>query len=418
VFLGVYALGVFWSGRHVSWWYLGIALLAMAAGTKMTGLVFLGLGAFLGLWVLAVTVKHRISQKRSPNIVPVESSFNWSSLALGLILAALVAIPWYAFDAYLKGNPFWPFLLQPGKGLAANPEIKGFRNATLSNFLTVYLDFFRYPARFDAELHLTLFPLIVVWPLAWIVALFNRSVRWWVVWALAFTTFWFLTIPFIRYWLPALPMAGLALCESVQWILERIRLSATLHKAIWAGASVVLLLWTGYVLSMEINFIGLPPATPAAREGFLARLNGYLGVNYVNAHADTNDAVCVVRAFWLNYYFHPRLLNEAGTPTFRWPDDQLWIRRLDSENVKWIVIYSQAPGLNIPDQNPVTKPYWPDYQLVYDDRGIWVFHRKQVPPEAGLNRSSSIVKSPPVKTALVLNALMRMIEYNRGQLKQ
>src|SRR5256885_3386679 len=47
VFLGVYALGVFWSGRHVSWWYLGIALLAMAAGTKMTGLVFLGLGAFL-----------------------------------------------------------------------------------------------------------------------------------------------------------------------------------------------------------------------------------------------------------------------------------------------------------------------------------------------------------------------------------
>src|SRR2546430_1602950 len=140
VFLGVYALGVFWSGRHVSWWYLGIALLAMAAGTKMTGLVFLGLGAFLGLWVLAVTVKHRISQKRSPNIVPVESSFNWSSLALGLILAALVAIPWYAFDAYLKGNPFWPFLLQPGKGLAANPEIKGFRNATLSNFLTVYLD--------------------------------------------------------------------------------------------------------------------------------------------------------------------------------------------------------------------------------------------------------------------------------------
>jgi len=425
VFLGVYALRIFWDGRNRCWWYLGIALLAMAAGTKMTGLFFVGLGGLLGLCVLASSRLRTVKNKKegdAADIFPATSRFNWKSLALGWTLALVIVIPWYAFDSYHMGNPLWPLFSGHSKvnspvsplsikAGSALPPLWGFNQATLRNFLMVYIDFFRDPVRFNAPLNLTLFPAIVVWPLAWIVAVFNRSVRWWVFWSFSFTVFWFLTIPLIRYWLPALPMAGLALCVAIQWILKRIRRSAVLHNAIWATASAVILLWTSYDLYLEINVKELPPTTPAAREGFLSRLHGYLGVKYIEAHADKNDAVCVMRAIWLNYYFNQRLLNEWGKPAFRWPDDQPWIEWLDSQNVKWIVVDFQDRDLNIPKQNPVIDPFWPDYQIVYADHAIWVFHRKPVAPELGFNRSNSILKGLPVKTGLDVGVL-KEIEHN------
>jgi hypothetical protein len=296
-------------------------------------------------------------------------------------------VPWYAFDAYHTGNPLWPLFTHQGKPeftIQRKPGgidvVAGSRQATLRNFLLVYVDFIRYPARFDAELNLTLFPLIVIWPLAWIVAVFNRSVRWWVVWALGFTGFWFLTISKIRYWMPVLPMAGLALCEAIQWILDRSRWSAILHNGIWVIATVLILVWTSYNLGREISIRELPPATPEAREEFLSRLDGYAGVKYVNAHADKTDTVCVLRAVWLNYYFNQRVINDVTRPAFRWPDDQPWIQRLDSKNVQWIVISLSDPGLNIPKQNPVVRPFWPDYQIVYADHAIWVFRHKPIRP--------------------------------------
>ncbi|HVS80583.1 MAG TPA: glycosyltransferase family 39 protein [Pyrinomonadaceae bacterium] len=401
VFLGVYALRVFWDGRKASWWYLGIALLAMAAGTKMTGLFFLGLGSLLGWWLLVRSFlkfpSHRSAEQNSEDFVRSQSRFSWRSLVLGSALALLILAPWYGFVSYHTGNPFWPIFAQYSKGIWGAPWVVsgvdklmiGFKQATIRNFLMLSVDFIRYPARFHAELNLTLFPLIVVWPLAWIVALFNRSVRWWVFWALAYTVFWYLQAPFIRYWLPVLPIAGLALCESIQWILERIRKSASLHNAAWVAASILILLWSGYAVSKQIKGRGLPPATPAAREAFLSQLNGYPGVKYVNAHADKTETVCVLGASWLNYYFHERVIDLWGAlyqnrkPTFRWPDDQLWTQWLDYQNVKWIFIYYKSPerALDIPKQNPVVDPFWPDYQLVYADHQTWVFRRKPVPPE-------------------------------------
>src|SRR5205807_3734845 len=109
------------------------------------------------------------------------------------------------------------------------------------------------------------------------------------------------------------------LCEAIQWILERIRWPAILQKAVWVTASVLILVWTGYRLGTEISVRELPPATPEAREAFLSRLNGYAGVNYVNAHADKTDTVCVLRAIWLNYYFKQRVIDDTEKPTFCWP---------------------------------------------------------------------------------------------------
>jgi hypothetical protein len=403
VFLGVYALHVFWDERRSSWWYLGMALLGMGAGTKITGLFFVGLGSLLGLCVLAPSwlrnLRSRRSKKALADIDSSESQFNWTSLVLGGTLAFLILMPWYAFNAYHTGNPFWPMFPQYNRGIWASPTIaslftqsgimRGLAQASLRNFLMLYVDFIRYPARFEAGNNLTLFPPIAIWPLAWIVALFNRSVRWWVFWAFAFTVFWYLQLPFIRYWLPVVPIAGLALCESIQWILEKSRLPAKLQNGVWLTATLILVLWTSYDVGKQINVAGLPPATREARQTFLSQLIGYPAVKYVNAHANKTDTVCVLSASWLNYYFEPRVIDLRGAlyghrkPTFRWPDDKLWTQWLDEENVQWLFIHYRALELSIPKQNPVISPFWPDYQIVYADDAIWVFQRKPVLSGAG-----------------------------------
>jgi len=391
VFLGLYALHVFWDSGKTRWWYLGLSLLAMAAATKVTGLFFLGLGSLLGLWPLVLPFFRRLwpnSRQKDFEKIASADRFTWRPLVVGWTCALMIVLPWYAFNTYHTGNPLWPAFYQYSRGIWALPsadlswEIRGLREATLQKFLMLYVDFIRYPGRFDAPNNLTLFPIIVAWPLAWIVAVFNRSVRWWVFWALAFTVFWYLQAPMVRFWIPVLPIAGLALCESIQVILEKIRNLRSLHSAIWITATVVVLAWSTYDFSKEVYAWGLPPATADARQTWLNRLNGYPGVEYVNEHAKNSDTVCVLSASWLNYYFNQRVIDLRGAlygyrkPTFRWPNDQLWTEWMAYENVEWLFIYYRAPELVLPGQDPKTDPFWPDYQLVYASDDTWVFRRK------------------------------------------
>jgi dolichyl-phosphate-mannose-protein mannosyltransferase len=394
VFLGIYALRLFWDHRDVRWWYLGMALLAMGAGVKLPGFFFLGIATLFGLWVMMRPYVRSLRPGRAKEDYEYgaeEHRFTWKPLILGGTVALLILIPWYGFIGYVTGNPLWPAAAQYSTGVWGAPWIvsdvnrllnSGARQATLGNFLTLSIDWLRHPERFNAELGHSLFPLIVIWPLAWIVAIFNRSVRWWTLWALAFTVFWFLQAPLLRYWLPVLPIAGLALCESLQWIMKRIPRLANFRNTAWVSAGVLLLLWSGRTVYSELNVRGLPPVTPVARERFLTELGGYMGVEYVNAHAKNDDTVCVLSASWMNYYFNQHVIDLRGAlfqnrkPTFRWPDDQEWMEWLESEDVNWIFIYYRTPELTIPKRNPVLDPYWPGYQLVYADSLIWVFHRE------------------------------------------
>src|SRR6266404_337508 len=280
VFLGIYALRLFWDDRDVRWWYLGMALLAMGAGVKLPGLFFLGIATLFGLWVMMrsyISSLRRGRAKEDYEYGGEEHRFTWKPLILGGTLALLILIPWYGFIGYVTGNPLWPAAARYSRGVWGAPWVvkdvhmlsKAGVEQTLGNFLTLSIDWLRHPERYNAELSQSLFPLIVIWPLAWIVAIFNRSVRWWTLWALVFTVFWFLQAPLLRYWLPVLPIAGLALCESIQWILEKIRIPAWFRNAAWLSAGVFFLLSSLYGVYGEVKELGLPPVTPAAREGFL-----------------------------------------------------------------------------------------------------------------------------------------------------
>jgi hypothetical protein len=397
VFLGVYALRVFWDGRQSRWWYLAMALLGMASGVKVSGPFFVIIGGMLGLWVMgrSLVLSKRVG---SDSNKPSGSQFTWRVLVYGWVVVLVTMLPWYAFFTYYTGNPVWPAFPQFSRGVWGAPAVvenmnNWYKNAaeprTLLNFLMLPIDWIRYPSRFFAEVGLTLCPMIVAWPMSWIIALWNRSVRWWVFWALSFTFYWFLFAHQLRYWLPALPFAILALYESIRWIVERLSRSSVSHAAIWIILASSAVAWGGLGIINEIEIKGMPPTNKDEREAFLSLLNGYNGVKYVNRHASEADKVCVINGAWLNYYFKPEVLDlfaplQSGKlPSFRWPNDEPWVRWLESQNIEWIFInHANAPAfMTVPKQNLVLDPFWPDYQLVYSDSLTWVFRHKPVPPD-------------------------------------
>ena len=255
---------------------------------------------------------------------------------------------------------------------------------TIVNFLRLSFDWNFHPDRFFAEYSLSLFPLVIIWPLAWVISWRNRSIRWWTCWALAYTLFWFRGPQYLRYWLPALPLTILALCESIGWVMERISKAVMFQRAVWLALILWGVFWSVSILGATSISSGWPPVDSPEREEFLTRLGGYKAVAYINKNADEREAVYVINASWLNYYLKPRAIDYVGLvqqshwPSFRWPDDAQWMQRLEAQNVKWILIgFANLPApMKIPDQNPVNYPFWPGYQLVYADAQMWVFRHK------------------------------------------
>ncbi|MEK6282010.1 MAG: hypothetical protein AABN95_16775 [Acidobacteriota bacterium] len=408
VFLGIYSLRIFWDCRDSYWWYLSLALLSMAAGTKLTGLFFLGITCWVGFLIVVTSfIRSRFLSRKTgtgtefKDAGRVQSNFNLRSLVLGAGIVVLIAMPWNAFIGYQTGNPVWPMFPEYSQGRWAAPWIvssvdgfmqHGAQARSVRTFVMLPVDWVYHPERFFPDLNLALSPLIIVWPLAWIVSIFNRSVRWWTLWALAFTVFWFFYAQAFRYWLPALPLVALALSESIQWILGKIWKLPAFHRAAWMAGGVLIVIWGGLGFYPGLSARGLPPVTPDDREAYLSILGAYGGVRYVNKHAAKDDKVCVFHASWMNYYFQPEVIDLRGAlyqnrvPTFRWPNDEMWVKWLDFQNVKWIFIY--YPDLSIAKENPVMKPFWPDFQLVYADGLVWVFRRKPVPPEISLKPES------------------------------
>jgi hypothetical protein len=246
-------------------------------------------------------------------------------------------------------------------------------------FFTLPYDWITNPARFYSEVPAPLLPVIIAWPLAWIISIWNRGVRWWTLWALGFTIFWFLQVHQLRYWLPALALTVVALCASVQYVLEKIVRRQSVISSFWATVSLIVLLLSAVAIGRETKGRALPPVDPSMRRSFLSTLGGYNAVRFVNRNIDKGDSVCVISAGWLNYYFDVRVIDVKGSlfqdrvPTFKWPNDESWVRWLESENVEWIFLNHTAPELNVPKQNPMTRPFWPGYELVYADSLIWVF---------------------------------------------
>ena len=395
-FLGVYALAVFRKTRDAGWWYLSMALLGMAAGIKLAGLFFLGLAGAYGLWLL---VRSRLTLRQAMT---------------GWVLGLVITSPWYAFIAYYSGNPVWPAAASLSTGVwrsASEFVWRSFGNVGVArtplNFLLLPVHLTLHPAPFLPDNNLALLPLVIVFPVAWIVSVWHRPARWWTLWALAYTFFWFMTSQQLRFWIAVLPFVGLAIFESVNWVVERITKNSVVRVAVWLVLGFGCLQMGTVTTFREIRAKGFrPPTTPVARERFLTGLlTGYAGVLYVNNHCRQGDAVYSMNGSWLNYYFQLRvfdaaaLLNPAPRPVFHWPEDQEWLQFLDSQKVNWILVnYAEVPAtVKRPGPGSISESFWPGYELVYTDPVTWVFQRRPAGaplPAAGLSTGPARSKWP------------------------
>jgi hypothetical protein len=106
----------------------------------------------------------------------------------------------------------------------------------------------------------------------------------------------------------------------------------------------------------------------------------------VNNHLTNSDAVYVIQASWLNYYFKTRVVDASGIlqqviqPKYKIPADERWLKWLNNQRVGWIFISTpsvpeawRSAHQNQPDWQPV----WPGWKLVFNDAQAWVFQRTQ-----------------------------------------
>lgn len=370
VFLGIYALHVFWNENKSQWWFIGIALLGFAVGVKMSALPILGFGILVGFIAL------------------LKSMIKWKSLAIGYGLAIVVAVPWYAFIYFQTGNPIWPLLYQHSRGIWASSSISssfgwifnvGIPRTLPNFFLTPYYSAV-HPELFASVDGQPLFFPIIFWPLAWIISFFDRSVRWWTLWALGYTAIWFLSSQQLRFWIMILPVASLALFESVKWLLGKLVKKSFLQNGIWLALSFVSLLFSAIAILTLIYAWWPPSVTEAKQHQFLVNnFIGYRSVEYINEHSSANDVVYVINGSWLNYYFKPKVVDMTGIlqasvrPNFHWPQDKKWIEYLRSQNVTWIFMNHVNIPVTLGFNHSADPPNWPQYAIVHSDDQSWVF---------------------------------------------
>jgi hypothetical protein len=375
VFLGLYALLLFKEEQDAKWLYLAMALLAMAAGVKLPGIFFFSLAAGYALWRL---IRGRLGLK--------QAMAGWS---IGL----LAILPWYGYLIYHTGNPLFPMFPQLNRGEWATPvaEAADSQNAFFSAFglpktvtgflqLPYYLTFKQ--SAFFMDNYLGYLPVVGLWPLVFIFALWRRSLRWWSFWILAYTIFWFSSAAYLRYWMPVIPLLSLAFCEIAALIAER----KLIPKIVLIIAGVSMSLGAVYVVAsrgaraIKGRAIELPPVSESERQDFLARTGfmGYQGVLYINRSAAPGDTVFIVYGNYLNYYFTPKVIGfgkwldfVGDTRTIEWivsPGNQEAIK---SKRPTWI--YTLHYGNGPPTKQPFADHAGPQYELVYADADGYVF---------------------------------------------
>ncbi len=276
------------------WLALAAGLAGAAAGTKYLGLVFVGL----------VVLFAMIASPRQRRV---------SNIALVLLAAAAVAVPWYARIVYYTGNPVFPFFSglvgAPTAWDAAWPQEHRSLLARFGAFVRIpwSVVFERRDVGYQpphSPVYLLAIPLLAVG--AWR----DPRVRRLLAAVLAYALLFLILAPDARYLVVALPVLSLAVALSaaplfIRW--SRPRFAAAL-------AVVVLLpgwLYAGYRLVLA----GPVPVTPPARDRYLAeRLPIWPAIRFLNRTRGSAYTVYAFHAENMVYLAQGRFLGDWNGP--------------------------------------------------------------------------------------------------------
>ncbi len=326
--LCLFAIAKFHSQPDGRWLVFAGIFAGAAAGTKYTGLLLIVLLVLLGVWAIM-----RVKEPR------------WGYLALGVLLASLIASPWYVKNWLWTGNPVFPFAYEVFGGknwdekmarayTISNREFGGGRDILtfLSMPFNLALNEIRFGqcarkwfgnckqqgecgmqwkcGKFDNQdlptLGIGVLPLALtpaaIFALAFENLPFAVSVP--IFAMLGWYAWWFVEAQYLRYLLPALGcFAVLMGWGACRWLKVGVLTTVIIRVTISVGLiyTVIVALWQSIVLTPLPVAVGL-----VSNEDFLRTVEPtYRIAEFVN-QALPRKAIIATYGFPLGYYFERR----------------------------------------------------------------------------------------------------------------
>ncbi len=280
-----------WTQTEERGWLIVSGLSAgFAAGTKYSGLFFVG--------AIFAAVLLRALRRRG-----------WAAPLL-LAASAAAAGPWYARNMICAGSPVWPFL----------GEVFGYRFWTARDVASVewslrsygwprtVASFVALPWNIAIHPHASEAPLFgisfLLLPLSAIVALRDARTRWLPAWSLGYLLFWFLTSQQLRFLVPILPVLSLMTANAGERLVAR--LSDSWRRPLGVSCAAALVLFAAPALARQYAGMaaeGAPPRTQGERDAYLgARFPSYRCYADLNARFGDRYTIYAFHDESMKYY--------------------------------------------------------------------------------------------------------------------
>lgn len=275
---------------HSTWLVLSGAMIGFAAGVKYTG-------AFLALAFLVVLLAQTWKQRR------------WRLVGGFVLTILLTAGPWYARNVAYTNDPFFPMLGRTVPNpcwdaadaeLQANDLVRHGPERTFVSFVRLPWDLTFNQKNFVQDLGTSSAKAIfVLLPLAIWFAVINPLGRQLMLVVLAYTIFWFLFAPLIRYLQPIVPLWSLVTAAALAHLIPKMRISRT--AVVLLGLAICIsVLWNAS--GREMPRYHPVPVTDVQRDIFLSRFSTYPCYDWLNRHQGEDYRVYSLGDEYMAYF--------------------------------------------------------------------------------------------------------------------
>jgi len=370
VLFGTMATYSFWKwlgARERSWLVMTGAFCGFAASTKYPGLFY---PFVLGLVTLYLAIRER----------RLAAPFQLAVVTL------VIAGPWYVRNFYYTRNPVFPFFPQIFGYSWWSPEdvqhfvsvMKGigFGRGLRAMLLLPWHLAFRQKVFFGSIPVSTLF--FFALPLLAVFTVKDARIRKLVVFAFAFTVFWFYSQQELRYLMPALPMMSVATAASLDMLVDAIP-STRKWTSHWIATVVVAgaMTFGGWQFARDMrHWYGPVPVTQLQRDTFLAqRLASYPAYKLLNDRKGRNYKVYALYNIEVAYYVDGTYMGDLFGParydriTRNLSDGRALYTELRAMGADFFLVTNQ--GWEVP--LPKDAFFYEHFKLIYSQKPILLF---------------------------------------------
>lgn len=300
VLLATYALTRWWKTLDNGWLVLMAVFLGAALASKLTTLFV------IAAFALVILFRVRNAQSNEPDKLSKIAGYGFAAL----LLAGVIASPWYLRTWVETGSPIFPFYMNIWPGEAAGWDVERsnlfqMMNSQYGGYVKTPLDYLLAPwnisvtaqpeiaTYFDGVLgfaFLVGLPLLIygIWKLELAVEIKICTAV-----AAVMFLFWLFSSQQLRYLLPIVPLLAISIASAGQAIAEKIKGSGKLLEQSLAGASAASLLvtfaWFAQKAPLRVVLGGESP------DQYLTRnIDYYPYYQWLNTEAKSDEKVWLI----------------------------------------------------------------------------------------------------------------------------